>query len=279
MTFLSSLNIASDTQTHKRTLEMTSKTTYFITGTNKGIGLELVNQLSSNPNNEIVGSVRSLSNNYPELESLVRSRGNIKIVELDIGSQESIENLTKQLEGANIADKTIDIFIANAGISIFGGSVLTNTDRQTWIKQYEVNALGPLLTFQKVYPFMKNSHVKKVSFTSSLLGSIGGFYPLPDIAAYGQSKAALDYGVKSLSEELKSEEFKVIALHPGLVATDMVSSILEKDEADLLPSEKATKSLLITPEQSVNGILRVIADLNESNSGKLLTYEGSEYSW
>ena len=68
--------------------------------------------------------------------------------------------------------------------------------------------------------------------------------------------------VKGLAIDLRDRGVTVIALHPGWVRTDMGGA-----GADL------------APEESVSGMVRVIAGLGGWDSGKFLSYDGSEVPW
>ena len=84
----------------------------------------------------------------------------------------------------------------------------------------------------------------------------GGFY------GYRESKAALNMLTRSLAAELGPEGFICIALHPGWVQTDMGGS-------------KAP----ITVQESVHGILKVVAGLSPDDNGTFLTYAGERIAW
>ena len=87
---------------------------YFISGGNRGIGFEFVKQLSSNPENTIIASARDPSK-APELQTLVDSQENIKVVKLDVSDKASIDSLDAQLK--NVAKDGIDVLISNSGIA------------------------------------------------------------------------------------------------------------------------------------------------------------------
>ncbi|KAH3676258.1 hypothetical protein WICMUC_002135 [Wickerhamomyces mucosus] len=253
-----------------------SNSVYFITGTNSGIGLEYVNQLISNPSNFVIATVRDLSKISNDLQKLSESNPkNLKIIELELESQSSIDELDEKLQTI-VPNGVIDVFIQNAGIYGNQSSTLTHTDRSSWLQLYQVNSLAPVLIFQKVYPYLQKSEVKKAIFISSLAGSIGSYFPAP-IASYGQSKAALNYSVKALSEELRSEGFKIVSIHPGVVVTKMLKAttdtISSGDFQDFIDSTK------ITTDVSVGQQLKVIDNLTGEQSGKFWNYDGTEAQW
>ena len=219
--------------------------TYLITGSNRGIGLELCNQIH-NRGDEVMATCRRAS---PALINLgVRIEENI-----DISSEEVITNLAKKLSGVNL-----DCFIHNAGIYEFNS--FENLDKKSILRQFEVNALSPIIMTQSLRHLLKRS--SKVAFITSRMGSIGD-NSSGSSYGYRMSKVALSMGAKSLSIDLLKEEIYVAILHPGLVSTRMTG---------FTPNG-------ITTEESVNGILKRIDSLNKNNSGTFWHANGQVLPW
>lgn len=252
--------------------------TYLIIGATRGIGLEFVKQLSDDQGNHVIASARSLKN-AGKLQVLADSRKNISIVEIEVGNEASTARLPEQL--AKVAPSGIDVFIHNAGVNLTGGSdVTTKIPREIWLKEYEVNTLGAIETYQKVYPSLAKKDTKKITFISSAAGSFSEFFPLP-LGAYGQSKAALNYTIKHIAVELQNEGFTVLAAHPGLVKTDMgdeATAYFLKDNPDPQLLETIEKSA-ITPEVSVQGLLKVIEEAKPEDTGKFYHNDGTVHEF
>jgi len=207
--------------------------TYLITGSNRGIGLELCNQIQ-NRGDEVIATCRRAS---PELINLgVRIEENI-----DISSEEAITNLAKKLSGINL-----DCIINNAGIYEFNS--LEDFQKISILRQFEINALSPICMTQSLKHLLKRS--SKVAFITSRMGSVGD-NSSGSSYGYRMSKVALSMAAKSLSIDLLKEEIYVAILHPGLVSTRMTGFTRNG----------------ITTEESVNGILKRIDSLNKNNSG------------
>ena len=219
--------------------------TYLITGSNRGIGLELCNQIH-NRGDEVIATCRRAS---PELINLgVRIEENI-----DISSEEAITNLAKKLSGINL-----DCIINNAGIYEFNS--LEDFQKKSILRQFEINALSPIFMTQSLKHLLKRS--SKVAFITSRMGSIGD-NSSGSSYGYRMSKVALSMGAKSLSLDLLKEEIYVAILHPGLVSTRMTSFTRNG----------------ITTEESVNGILKRIDSLNKNNSGTFWHTNGQVLPW
>lgn len=96
---------------------------------------------------------------------------------------------------------------------------------------------------------------------SSILGSIesnvnGGGY------AYRMSKSALNAATKSMSIDLKNDKILCIAMHPGWVRTDM-----------------GMQSAPLDVETCTHTMLKTLWELNESNNGLLMQYDGEQLPW
>ena len=219
--------------------------TYLITGANRGIGLELVRQLS-NRGDDVIATCRTAS---PELKSLsVRIEENV-----DITSGDSVINLRE-----NLNDTQVDVLIQNAGIA--ESNSLSTLDPQSIIHQFEVNALSPLCFVQTMISQLSKS--AKIALISSRMGSIadncsGGSY------GYRMSKVALCMAGKSLSVDLKPKGIAVGILHPGLVSTRMTGFT----------------SSGIQPKQSVNGLIHRIDELTIENTGTFWHANGQILPW
>ena len=67
---------------------MTSESLLSVTGANRGLGLEFVNQLSDTSDTLVIALCRG---NSDALEQLVRSRSNLKVVSCDTGDDGSVK--------------------------------------------------------------------------------------------------------------------------------------------------------------------------------------------
>lgn len=221
--------------------------TALVTGSNRGIGLELCRQLKQR-GYDVIATCRHRS---PALNEL-----GVEIIEdVEVSEPFSLHNLSDTL-----GDRKIDLLINNAGIA--GGLGLADIDVNTvesFKRMFEVNSLGPLLTTQALLKHLHNG--SKVGLVTSRMGSIadndsGGSY------AYRMSKAALNAAGKSLSIDLKGKGIAVAILHPGWVRTDMTGH-----------------GGLVDADESAKGLLDRMDELNLENSGTFWHMNGDELPW
>lgn len=221
--------------------------TVLVTGSNRGIGLELCKQLVAK-GKHVIATCRHSS---PALDAL-----NIEVIEgVDTSDLNSLNTLAKKLEG-----RGINWLINNAGIA--NGISMDELDQnavESSIRMFEVNSLGPLLTTQAL---LNNLGVgSKVGIVTSRMGSIadndsGGSY------GYRMSKAAVNAAGKSLSIDLKPHGIAVAILHPGWVRTDMTGY-----------------NGLIDPDESAAGLIARIEELNLKNTGSFWHSNGDLLPW
>ncbi len=219
--------------------------TYLITGSNRGIGLELCKQIIER-GDEVIATCRKASSDLKKLG--VRIEENI-----DISSEDSINNLRKALSGVEL-----DCLIHNAGIYEFNS--IDNFDPESIIRQFVVNALSPLSMTKSLKGLLKK--YSKISFITSRMGSIGD-NSSGSSYGYRMSKVALSMAAKSLSKDLLKEDIYVAILHPGLVSTRMTGF---------------TKNGISTLE-SANGLLKRIDSLNKNNTGTFWHTNGEILPW
>ena len=225
-----------------------------ITGTNRGIGLEFVKHYIKN-NEKVIATCRN-RNSAKDLLELENTTNNLSLVELDVSNPNSINNFTSKIAGL-----PIDTFISNAGVSGPKNIEFGNFDAKEWLDVFNINTIAPLIITQKILKNLRLGKDKKLVFISSKVGSIedntsGGMY------IYRTSKTALNQVIKSLSIDLKEENFIVVALHPGWVQTDM-----------------GGPNALIDTKTSVRGMTEAIDNLTSKNSGKFYNYDGSAIPW
>ena len=228
--------------------------TILVTGANRGLGIEFVEQYL-NEGNEVIATYRN-KNSSIDLIEMGNERSNLKLLQLDVSSNKSLNSFAE-----NLGDSPIDIFINNAGVYGPRNSSFGNVDEENWIPAIKVNAIAPLLLTQLIIKNIRAGTDKKLIYITSKMGSIddnkgGGSY------VYRSSKTALNSVVKSLSVDLENEGIVVALIHPGWVKTDM-----------------GGPNALIERDTSVRGMTEVISNLDITSTGNFYNYDGSIIPW
>lgn len=226
--------------------------TIFITGANRGIGLEYVKQYALE-GHQVYATVRDPAQ-APALQQLAAAHANVQVLALDVADVAAIRDLAARLSAI-----TVDILISNAGT--YPESRFGKTDPQAWLHAFQVNTLTTYYLAEAFLPQLRRANQAKLIAMTSKMGSIedngsGGEY------IYRSSKTALNMVVKSLALDLREFNIAVAALHPGWVRTDM-----------------GGPNGLIDTETSVRGLRLVIDHLSCAQSGSFIAYDGKAIPW
>jgi len=229
--------------------------TVFITGANRGIGLEFTRQYLES-GSRVIPTARNPDDatELYDLRSDFKSR--LSVYQLDVTDDDSIE---KTYEQVKTDYDGIDVLINNAGIMGSKESFESLSDRDLRTV-FETNCLGVFRVTQQFLPLVESAS-GKVIFITSLMGSIedngiGGSYP------YRISKASLNMLGRTLSRDYADSGMKFLLLHPGWVKTRM-----------------GGEDAKITKEASVSGMRSVIDELDREMSGEFYNYEGEQKPW
>lgn len=226
--------------------------TIFITGANRGIGLEFVKQYAEN-GDHIYATTRT-PETASALQQLASKHANVKILALNVANITEIQNLARQLSTI-----TVDILISNAGI--YPESCFGKTDPQAWLNAFQVNTLSTYYLAEAFLPNLHRASQAKLIAITSKMGSLddngsGSEY------IYRSSKTALNMVARSLALDLREFNIAVAALHPGWVRTEM-----------------GGPNGLINTQTSVSGLRKVIDDLTSEQSGEFIAYDGKSIPW
>lgn len=232
-----------------------SSSTYFITGCNRGLGLEFVQQLLAR-GERVIATCRDIATATDLTALTLEHSGQLSLVEMDVSDEASMREAVALLN-----DEAIDVFINNAGVYGPRDANFGNVDGTAMAEVLYTNAVAPVLLTQLLIDNVRKGSGKKLVYVSSKMGSIadngrGGSY------IYRSSKTALNSAVKSLALDLAPEGIATATLHPGWVRTDM----------------GGPNGLIDAPE-SVSGMLNVIDGLSVANTGLFFSYDGSTIAW
>lgn len=195
-----------------------------ITGTSRGIGLELVSILA-NAGHKILALSR---NKGPVVELQLE---NVETFSCDITKKEDLRRIA-EFVSANW--DTVDILINNAGALI--NKPFSETSLEDFESVYKTNVFGVVGITQMLLPFMaENGHV----VTVSSMGGVQGSMKFPGLAAYSSSKGAVITLTELLAEEYKESgpSFNVLAL--GAVQTEMLEEAFPGYQAPTTAEEMA----------------------------------------
>lgn len=258
---------------------MASQTTILITGANRGIGKGFTQTYLAQPSTTVIAAVRDPSHESSKSLASLPLGANSKLIVVKLDSSvvtdaaDAVATLKKE-HGI----ESLDIVIANAGISI-GGTSIRNTTATNILEHFNVNTIAPILLFQATADLLQASKSGNPRFVaiSTLIGSIAAIDTLvalgfgPTASPYGGSKTALNWFIRRLHFE--EPWLTSFVFHPGLVETDMAAGAMSG-------TGRSLKDLgAITVDTSVAGMTKVIGGATRDVSGTFQNYDGAVNPW
>jgi len=219
--------------------------TALVTGANRGLGIEFVKALRRRGYDVIAAARR------PE-EAKALARPGVRVVQLDVADEKSIESLAAQLRGV-----PIDVLVNNAGVTDPNDKKIEGLSFGAFERVFAVNVFGLAVLTKALLPNLRAGGEKKVLNISSQLGSIHDAIPGFSYA-YSASKAAVNMITARMSRDLLRDKFTVVSFCPGWNKTDMGGP-----DAPLDPA-KSVEQLVATADR-----------LTPDDSGKYLRIDGS----
>ncbi|WP_028562808.1 SDR family NAD(P)-dependent oxidoreductase [Paenibacillus pinihumi] len=209
--------------------------TAMVSGTDRGIGLELVKQLLAGGYMVFAGGIAPdeeameiLASQYPDKLHGFR---------LDVGSDSSVKEAAERIAG--ITDK-LDLLINNAAIlGDIHTTIEDSLDFEEIQRVYNITALGAIrLSNALIVPLMKGG--KLIANITSEAGSIGNSHR-ESWFGYSMAKAALNMGSTIIHRKISKSGGRVLLLHPGWVQSSMSG---KWDNGGIYSPEEAAANLL-----------------------------------
>jgi short-subunit dehydrogenase len=179
-----------------------------VLGAGRGIGAASARSLASKGHHVVV-----VARTHVEIDDVVRrildDGGSARGIEADLSDDADYERV---IESIRSTEPGIDALVVCAGWARLGAS-----GEVPW---YELEAM---LRLHLVLPYRATVSLRPLLARRNgrviVIGSRAGRSPQPRAVAYGTSKAAVAYLVRSLSGDLKADKISICAINPGAVNT------------------------------------------------------------
>lgn len=177
---------------------------------------------------------------------------------IDVTSGPAVARLADALKSRKVE---LDWVLHVAGV--LGLDQLGQIDYDDMRRQFEINTLGPLRVAEACVPFLRAG--SKLGIVTSRVGSLAD-NGSGEMYAYRVSKAGANMVALNLHYDLSKRGIAVVALHPGMVATD-----LTKDYPGTYNYAQ--------PEDAARGLIARMDELELSSSGQFRHANGERLAW
>jgi len=233
-----------------------------VTGGSRGLGYQMVKALAARGADVIVAS-RKLENCEAVAEECRALGRRAWAISAHVGKWDQCDRL---IEEAYAAAGRVDILINNAGMS-------------PRMPSHEVTEalFDSVVNLNFKGPFRLASQIAKRMFDGDggciiNVTSSGSMMPLPQVVAYGSSKAALNAMGRSLAWEY-APKVRVNTLSPGAFRTDIVEAWPDKGQGPIpIPRGHAAE-----PEDIVTAALFLASPASVNVTGSIVRCDGGQH--
>lgn len=231
----------------------------FITGANRGLGLEFVRQYAA-LGWDVIATVRDKTTAV-ELNEIAAANERIRVESLDVGSPTEITALANRL-----ANQPIDVLLNNAGwLGDTRKQSFAELDYASFEEVLRINTYGPLAIAKAFMSNIMAGTQKKIVVITSGLSSLANTARFGNLYFYRISKAGVNMAMRTLQAEVRDKGVKVGILAPGMVDTR------------LLRQSGYEGPGVIQAPQSVSAVIGHIDRLGQD--AEMILYTGDKLPW
>ncbi len=235
-----------------------------ITGTNRGIGRSIVERFAEE--GAIVYANSRKTGEMDEWSAECSKRNNTSVIPLyfDVTDYPAMKQAVLQIIKEQ---QHIDVLVNNAGMVTY--ELLGMIQEDCLRDMFEVNVVAMIKLIQLVSRVMARQMAGSIINISSIVGVTG----VKGQVAYSATKGAVISLTKSVAKELSSKNIRVNALAPGMVATDRLTAVLEKNFKERLSDIGMGR--LAKPSEIADACIFLGSDLSQYITGQILGVDGS----
>jgi NADP-dependent 3-hydroxy acid dehydrogenase YdfG len=230
-----------------------------ITGASSGIGYATALTLSKAGANVAIGARRT--DRLSKLENeITKNGGKVFSQKLDVTNKSDCDSFVNA-----VIKKwgVVDILVNNAGLMPL--SFVKNLKVDEWDQMIDVNIKGVLYCTAAVIPHMlekKSGHIVNIS-------SVAGRIVFPSGSVYCATKHAVTAFSEGLRQEFSTRSnIRVTCIEPGVVSTELTSTITDDSLKSFVENTKKTQSL--NAEDIANAILFAVEAPPHVNVNEIL---------
>ncbi|KAJ7445653.1 hypothetical protein FB451DRAFT_1292724 [Mycena latifolia] len=247
---------------------MSTSKVILVTGSNAGIGYELVHLLAAKGNTVYLASRKEAAGAEAVAKIKKEKNLDVKFVQLDVTDPASVDAAAAKIKKD---EGRLDVLVNNAGISQMDKPMgATTTDLDTIRGAFETNFFGLVQTTTAFLPLLRAAatpdtpavilNVSTDMASNSFMASPKGF--LHATVAYNTSKAAANSYTIALARELEEAHIKVNAATPGFTTTKLNG---------FRPGGK-------TPEQGAQMLVEWCL-MDKAGKTGAFAFDGGEFPW
>lgn len=237
---------------------MLSKKIAIITGATKGIG-KAITQLFADSNAIIYG----IGRDECELNALEQYSPNIHSVKADVCHTDDFKNIFQTIYKQH---GHIDILVNNAGV--MNDALIGMISEEMILDMFQTNVFSVIQLTQLAARFMKKQKFGNIINIASIIGLQGN----SGQSVYSATKGAIISFTKSAAKELAPSNIRVNAIAPGIIKTDLLSTVPENKLLERISTIKLGR--IGQPTDVAKTALFLASDYSEYIAGQIISVDG-----
>lgn len=221
-----------------------------VVGGSSGIGLKLVNLLSSH-GAQVYNASRTQSEDWPD--GLIH-------IPLDVLSNHDLlaEQLPADLHGLVYAVGSINL------------KPFSRYSEEDFLSDYKLNVTGAVRIIQQAYKSLRNTGAASIVLISSVAAKTG----MPYHASIAAAKGAVESLAISLAAEFASQNIRVNVVAPSLTDTPLSGNLLNTPEKREASAKRHPLGRIGKPDDIASAILFLLSDDSGWTSGQVFGVDG-----
>jgi enoyl-[acyl-carrier protein] reductase III len=235
-----------------------------VTGGSRGIGRAIAVRLAEAGANVAINYLRQRTAAAETIKLIEAAGAKALAIRANVGEHENIHQMIDEIE---TEFGKLDILISNAASGVLKPAMELTEKHWHWTMDINAGTLLPLA--QHAVPLMNELGGNIVA-----VSSLGSVRAIPNYAAVGASKAALESLIRHLALELAPKKISVNAVSAGLVDTDALKHFPNREKMLEASQAKTPTGRLTTPDDVADVVLFLCSPLASQIQGQTIVVDG-----
>jgi len=234
-----------------------------VTGASRGLGKAIALQLAAEGARVTVNYMKSADKAEEVVQEILSRGGNAAAMRADVTSLTEVEKMVDSLYEQS---GRIDILVNNAGVN--RDELLISMTPEDWDSVIKTNLGGLFNCTKAVAKYMMMQKSGRIINISSVAGERGG----RGQSNYAATKGGVNAFTRSVAMELAPKKITVNAVAPGVVETEMSSTVIRRAK-DIILDSIALKRLG-QPEEVARVVAFLASDDSSYITGEVIRVDG-----
>lgn len=244
-----------------------------ITGGSRGIGLGIAHSLAKEGWNVAINGMRPQEQVQTTLDELATHGNEVMYCQGNVGDTQGHQQILQ-----SILDKwgQLNALINNAGVAPNERKDLLDMSEESYDRVLGINLRGPFFLSLAAAKSMLKSKEGEVEFPAFIvnISSISATVVSPNRGQYCISKAGISMATQLLAARLGTEGIPVYEVRPGIIKTDMTSTVKGKYDELILEGDLCVTKRWGYPDDVGKAVASLVRGDFPYSTGQVIMVDG-----